>query len=97
MQRRLTWDEAKRQANLRKHGLDFADAELVLASRYRLDLETLRKGETRVLSFSYVMRRLAVLTLVHVGRGGATRIISFRPASEKESEVYYDWIGEEVD
>ena len=24
---RYTWDETKRQANLKKHGLDFADAE----------------------------------------------------------------------
>lgn len=28
---RYTWDETKRQANLAKHGLDFADAEKVFA------------------------------------------------------------------
>jgi uncharacterized DUF497 family protein len=28
---RYLWDEAKRQANLSKHGLDFADAEKVSA------------------------------------------------------------------
>lgn len=28
---RYLWDEAKRQANLSKHGLDFADAEKVFA------------------------------------------------------------------
>jgi uncharacterized DUF497 family protein len=27
----FTWDEPKRQANLAKHGLDFADAEKVFA------------------------------------------------------------------
>lgn len=26
---KYTWDEAKRQSNLRKHRLDFADAEIV--------------------------------------------------------------------
>jgi uncharacterized DUF497 family protein len=28
---RFTWDETKRQGNLNKHGLDFADAEKVFA------------------------------------------------------------------
>lgn len=35
MKEHLTWDEAKRQANWVKHGLDFADAGEVLASRFR--------------------------------------------------------------
>ena len=26
----FAWDEAKRRANLRKHGMDFADAEKIL-------------------------------------------------------------------
>jgi uncharacterized protein len=93
----LTWDEAKRLANLHKHGLDFADAAMVLESRYRLDVHTARQGEARVQSFSYVMGRLAVLTVVHVDRDGTTRVISFRPASERESEVYYEWISQEDD
>ncbi len=28
---KIVWDEAKRHTNLRKHGLDFADAEEVFA------------------------------------------------------------------
>jgi uncharacterized DUF497 family protein len=28
----IVWDEGKRQSNLRKHGLDFADAHLVYDS-----------------------------------------------------------------
>ena len=28
---RSLWDEAKRQANMSKHGLDFANAEMVFA------------------------------------------------------------------
>ena len=35
---RLTWDEGNRQANLRKHGLNFADAGMEHESRYRLDI-----------------------------------------------------------
>jgi len=44
METRLSWDEAKRQANLRKHGLDFADAGEVLDSGFRLDLPEPRGG-----------------------------------------------------
>ncbi|WP_313072276.1 BrnT family toxin [Melaminivora sp.] len=88
----LTWDEPKRQANLAKHGLDFADAHWVLDSAYRLDVEVIRGGELRLQSFSYVAEALAVLTLVHVERAAAARVISFRRASSEESEVYLDWL-----
>lgn len=93
----LTWDETKRLVNLEKHGLDFADAGHVLDSRYRLDVLSAREGEVRVQSLSYAMRRLEVLSVVHIERQGAVRIISFRPASQSESETYYEWIGKEVD
>lgn len=92
MTTRLTWDEAKRQENLAKHGLDFADAAWVLESRYRLEMTSVRNGESRTQSFSYVMDRLAVLSLVHLEREEAVRVVSFRFASEEESEVYYEWI-----
>jgi len=38
-------DDNKQRANLEKHGLDFADADLVLMSDYRLDLPSERNGE----------------------------------------------------
>ena len=57
----------------------------------------MRQGEVRVLSFSYVMDCLAVLTVVHTPRDGTVRIISFRPASATESETYYGWISSETD
>lgn len=94
--RRLIWDEAKRQANLTKHGLDFKDAAWVLESWYRLDVIMTRHGESRTVSFSYVMDRLAVLLLVHVPREDAVRIVSFRYASETESEKYYEWIEKDA-
>ena len=94
---KLTWDEAKRLSNLAKHGFDFSKVNVVLESRYRLDIASPQKGEKRVQSFAYVMRQLCVLTVIHLERDGAVRVISFRPANEKESEVYYEWIGGEND
>ena len=48
----MFWDEIKRQANLEKHGLDFADAPMVLESPYRLDVESVGGGEPRMQSFA---------------------------------------------
>ena len=93
---RLIWDEAKRKANLANHGLDFADAVWVLESRYRLDILSVRDGEARMQSLSYVVDRLAVLSLVHLPREDAARIVSFRHASERESETYHEWIAQEA-
>ena len=80
--KRLIWDEAKRAANLAKHGLDFADAGEVLESQYRLDIAEMRDNELRTQSFSYVMNCLRVLTVVHIDRDDATRVISYRRARD---------------
>lgn len=97
METRLTWDEAKRAANLRKHGLDFADAGEVLHSRCRMDVRVHRGGEQRTLQFSYALGFLAVLTVVHTERDGAARVISFRRASTAEREAYDAWLEDEFD
>ena len=85
------WDEKKRLANLRKHRLDFTDADLVVESPVRFDVEVIRNGERRQQSFAYVFDLLAVLTVVYVP-GKVHRIISFRPANSREREVYYEWL-----
>lgn len=97
MKTRLIWDETKRQENISKHGLDFADASEVLDSVYRLDVPVVRNGESRLQSISYVLGFLAVLTVVHTERDGATRVISFRRASNLEREVYDAWLENEFD
>lgn len=91
----LIWDEAKRLSNLEKHGLDFLNAGDVLDSRFRLDIPVLREGESRTMSISYVLGCLAVLTVVHTPREGSIRIISFRRASQREREVYDEWLQDE--
>jgi len=97
MTAQLIWDETKRKANLAKHGLDFSEAGEVLDSRYRLDVMTVRGGEVRMQSFAYVFKRLRALLVVHTEREDSARIISFRPANQKESEVYYEWLSKTND
>ena len=94
---KFQWDDAKRESNLQKHGLDFLDAVLVLESPYRLDVEAVRGGEMRTQSFAYVFDVLAVLTVVHAARADTLRVISFRPASEEERGAYHDWLENDFD
>lgn len=94
---RIVWDEAKRAANLAKHGLDFALSEEVLNSRFRLDIETVRGSEHRIVSIAYVLGVLAVLTLVHTVRGDTFQVISLRRASREERGFYEEWLENECD
>ena len=88
---RLEWDEQKRAENLKKHGLDFADALKVLTADYRMDMSVIRNGEQRTVSFACVADELTVWCLVHTHRLDAYRIVSFRKAHEKERSLYHEW------
>lgn len=85
---RYTWDEAKRQSNLRKHGLDFADAEkvfngpLVLFEDNRVDY-----GEQRMIGIGLL--DFLVVLVVHVEADDEIRIISMRKADSDETDLYY--------
>lgn len=96
MSSRYTWNDIKRAKNLAKHQLDFSDAGLVLDSPYRLDVSSVRNDEMRCQSFAFVFERLAVLTVVHLP-GERPHIISFRPASRDEREIYHEWLKNDFD
>ena len=82
------WDEAKREANLKKHGYDFADADLVYENPEKLTISTIRRGESRLQDIAIVEVHGVILTLVYVDRGYNIRIISLRKASRKERREY---------
>ena len=88
------WDEAKREANLKKHGYDFADADLVYESPDKFTLNTRRRGEPRLQDVAIVETHGVILTLVYVVRGYNIRIISFRKASRKERRDYDNFRAE---
>lgn len=88
------WDEAKRLANLDKHGLDFVDADMVLESPYVLIVDSPRKGEARKQAIAYVFDALTVLSVAFTAGKERCRIVSFRPANRKERKVYHDWLKE---
>jgi uncharacterized DUF497 family protein len=96
MHKAYAWDEAKRQKNLHKHGLDFSDADLVLESELRLEVQSIRHGEHRRQAFAYVFEVLTVLTVVYLP-SEPPRIISFRPARRSERTLYHEWLENNFD
>jgi uncharacterized protein len=82
------WDEAKRQSNLKKHRLDFRDAYLVYENPLKITFHHWRGTERRFLDIAIVEIAGVVLSLVYVMRGANVRVISFRPASRKERQIY---------
>jgi uncharacterized DUF497 family protein len=82
------WDEAKRQANLRKHGFDFDDADMVFENPNKITFLMEGRGEERWLDIALVETGGIVLALVYTVRGYNIRIISFRKASRKERRIY---------
>lgn len=89
---KFTWNEAKRQANLAKHGLDFAEAEKVFAGPMVL-FEDDREdyGEQRMIGIG-LLEHLLVL-VVHVERDETINIISMRKAESDETDIYYQNVG----
>jgi uncharacterized DUF497 family protein len=82
------WDEAKRESNLRKHGFDFDDADMVFENPNKITFLMEGRGEERWLDMALVETNGIVLALVYTVRGYNIRIISFRKASRKERRIY---------
>lgn len=84
----FTWNEAKRKANLKKHGLDFSDAETVFAGY------TLTRPDTR---FAYTENRFStigllgveVVVIAHTETADEIHIISMRKAERHEQKNYF--------
>jgi uncharacterized protein len=89
---RYLWDEAKRQANLQKHGLDFADAERVFTQPVVL-FEDARAdyGEQRMIGIGLL--DFLVVLIVHIESDDEIRIISMRKADSDETDLYYKNAG----
>lgn len=80
-----TWDEAKRQSNLRKHGLDFSDAPAVFENAaYSQEDTRFHYSERRYTTIGYLHGKLVSIT--YTERDDEIRIISFRPATRREKQ-----------
>ena len=88
---KFTWSETKRTANIKAHGIDFLDAGSVF------DGVTFTFEDDR---FAYSEQRFVTLgmlagfpvSVVHTENEYEIRIISFRKATKRESQIYFDEI-----
>jgi hypothetical protein len=84
----LEWDGRKAAANLQKHGVDFADAALVLEDDLALTLrDPDAHDEERWITMGQDPNQ-RVLVVIYTWRGERIRLISARKATSAERRRY---------
>lgn len=81
------WDQRKASSNLRKHGVDFADAATVFEDERALTIEDDRHGEDRFVTLALDAQG-RLLAVAYTLRGDRIRIISARKATRSELSHY---------
>lgn len=87
---RYDWDEVKRRANLKNHKLDFKDAWRVYEHPNKVTEPDDRHYEDRLVDFAETGGKVRVL--VYTVSDDVVRCISFRTATRKERNFYYEEI-----
>jgi uncharacterized DUF497 family protein len=83
----VQWDPSKASANLKKHGVDFADAATVLHDEQALTIRDDEGGEERYVTIG--MDALGnLLVVVYTWRNERPRLISARKAKPRERKQY---------
>ena len=78
----IVWDEPKRQANIAKHGLDFAD----LTFDFFLSAMVAEAKDRRLMAIGRFADGTIAVVFVALGSEGLS-VISMRPAGKKEREL----------
>jgi uncharacterized DUF497 family protein len=83
----VTWDEKKRLANIKAHGLDFLGCEAIWDD-FTVTREDIRQAyrEQRLVAFGRLNRQVVVLVYTERRRG--PHIISLRKAEKYEARYY---------
>ena len=84
----MTYDEAKRQSNLIKHGIDLADCHAVFdAPMVTVEDDRCAYGEQRLRSLCWLNRRVVVL--IWTDRDPIPHAISCRYGDKNETSIYF--------
>ena len=87
----FVWSEDKRRQNLRKHGIDFADAEAIFRGvTFTAEDDREACGERRFLTLGLLEDQ--VVSVTHTERGEEIRIISIRKATRHEASFYFSQV-----
>ncbi|MDP2809760.1 MAG: BrnT family toxin [Rhodocyclaceae bacterium] len=87
----FTWSEAKRNRNVKNHGLDFVDAPRVFEGvTFTYEDDRFSYGEQRFVTLGLLAG--IPVSIVHTESEHEIRIISFRKATQRETQIYFDEI-----
>lgn len=90
---KFEWDEAKNHLNLRKHGLDFADAPEIFKGPMLVQLDTRQDyGEDRWIAIGFIQNRVVVVVYTERDNGETIRFISLRKALTYEQKRFEESI-----
>lgn len=81
-----TWDPEKARGNVRKHGVSFAEAIIVLEDPLALTVADRTRGEERIVTIGQGSEETLVVVWIPQGRGG--RVLSARKATPRERRSY---------
>ncbi len=87
----FTWSKTKRAANIKAHGLDFVDAASVFEGMtFTFEDDRFTYGEQRFVTLGLLAG--ITVSVVHTENEYEIRVISFRKATQRESQIYFDEI-----
>jgi uncharacterized DUF497 family protein len=90
----VTWDDRKRQANLRHHGLDFEGCEAVFDGPViTVEDSRMAYGEQRINLLGWLYDRVVHMT--YTERGENLHVISLREATKHEARYYFKVLSRE--
>lgn len=90
---KFEWDEAKRQTNIRKHGIDFADLEFLFdGETVTVPDDRFDYGEDRFITLGILNG--IILVVVHTESDKVIRFISARKATKNEEKNYFKQIAD---
>jgi uncharacterized DUF497 family protein len=85
---KFTWDNTKRTENLRKHGIDFADARKVFEGwTFTFPDNRFAYNERRFITLGFLAG--ITVSIAHTETDHEIRIISFRKASKQETKILF--------
>ena len=92
---RFEWDEAKRESNILKHGIDFTDVENVFEDETVTILDDrFDYGEDRYITLGLLDARVVVI--IHMETDAVIRIISARKATKNEEINYFKKVADRL-
>ena len=85
---KIEWDEKKRKLNIKKHGIDFADAVKIFeGATFTMKDDRFDYSENRYITLG--MLKGIIIVIAHSEEDELIRVISMRKATKNEQKIYF--------